>query len=401
MPTIAELTQTLRHETDLGKIAGTVQAVTKSRLDLVAPQSAFSISGDLAAGTILDPTGEPMLTDSGVMPASTEVAMTRLSLRQTAERLRIPVPYLDRLAGGSTEHQALAATNVNELARLDDRKALYRLLVGDDGTLLRSVLSDRYGAFDNELALRAMMEGLDASGLGLGDCVVEGDVTDSRFRLRVHVPSVAHDVTDLLGDYKMPFSMREDRRPHDPPAPGERPPVLWAGFEIGNSETGAGTFYVAERAVVGVCRNGLKKDVQFKKAHLGASMEDGKVEWSSETRQTVYDLIRSQVRDVMVQCLTTDRLAAIADEMRSAAGIEVDAPKAAIEVVTAKFGLTEAESDSVFDCFARGGDQTVLGVANAVTAAAQLVEDGDRQAEMEAAFWPIVEAPAAYAAATA
>jgi hypothetical protein len=55
----------------------------------------------------------------------------------------------------------------------------------------------------------------------------------------------------------------------------------------------------------------------------------------------------------------------------------------------------------VFDCFARGGDSTLLGVANAVTAAAQLVETSDRQTELEAAFWTVVGAPQAFAGARA
>ena len=340
---------------------------------------------------------EPIITEDGVAPGAIETTATRRAIRHTAARLNIPLRYLDRLAGGSIDEQALAAYNVNTLCSIDDRKALYRLLDAEDGTLLRAVLSDRYAAFDNDLALRAMLGGLTTANLGLDDCRVEGDYNDSRLRLRVTVPSVEHNIADLLDGYRMPFSMREDRRPHDPPMPGERPPVLHAGFEIGNDEGGGGSFYVKERAEIGVCRNGLTKEVTFKKAHVGAALDDGSVEWSDDTRQNVYALIESQVRDVLVQCLTTDRLKAIADEMREAAGVEVESPTNAIEAVTQKFGLTDAERDDVFDCFTRGGSQTVLGVANAVTAAAQLVEDGERQGEMETAFWQIVETPGVYA----
>lgn len=395
MPTIAELTQTHRHQDDLEQLIGTVRSVAEARYDLVAAQSNFGVNGEMTEALIA--AGEPVITPTGVTPGMIVATPTRRAIRHTATRLNIPLRYLDRLVAGGPDHQMLAAHNVNTLSSLDERKALFRFLNADDGVLLRAVLSDRYAAFDNDLALRAMLGGLTSANLGLDDCRVEGDYTDSRLRLRVTVPAVEHSIADVLKDYRMPFSMREDRRPHDPAMPGERPPVLHAGFEIGNDEGGGGSFYIKERAEIAVCRNGLTREVTFKKAHVGASLDDGSVEWSDTTRQNVYALIESQVRDVLVQCLTTDRLKVIADDMREASGIEVDSPAASIETVVQRFGLTDDERDDVFDCFTRGGEQTVLGVAHAVTAAAQLADDGERQGELEAAFWSIVESAPKYA----
>ena len=51
----------------------------------------------------------------------------------------------------------------------------------------------------------------------------------------------------------------------------------------------------------------------------------------------------------------------------------------------------------MFELFAAGGDRSVLGLGQAVTAAAQLAVDGDRQSEMETMFWQIVDAPRALA----
>jgi hypothetical protein len=396
MATIAELTKTHRHDDDLTNIIGTVRSVAESRFDLVAAQSALSVVSGTA--WIVDPTGEPQLSEFGVSEPTLTAQYTRSAERNIANRLGIPIKYLDRLnASTDADLRDLADHNVNQLAASDDRTALYRLLRADDGLLLRAVLSDRYQAFDNDLALRALLGGLQGANLGLDDCRVEGDYNDSRFRLRVTVPSVEHNIADVLKDYRMPFSMREDRRPHDRPEPGERPPVLHAGFEIGNDEGGGGSFYVKERAEIAVCRNGLTREVTFKKAHIGASLGAGEVEWSDDTRKNVYALLESQVKDVLVQCLTTDRLKGIADEMRVASGLEVASPTNAIEAVVKKFGLTEEERNDVFDCFTRGGEQTVLGVANAMTAAAQLSDDGERQGELETAFWRIVDAPGAYA----
>ena len=398
MPTIQDFTSTLRHERDLAKISGTIQSVRDSRFDLVADQAALSMTPETDQVLITNPTGEPMITNSGVFPSVIQSDFTRTAERQIATRLHLPIKYYDRLRQSpDARMKQLAAHSVNELAAVDPRKALYRFLQADDGLVLRSVLSDSYGLFDNDVAIKALMEGLSASGHDFGDCSVEGDVTPDRLRLRIHVPGIELAVPDLLGDYKMPFSMREGNGVHARPDDGEVPPVIWAGIEIGNSETGHGTFYVAPRAVVAVCRNGLTKPIEFKRAHLGARLDEGHIQWSDTTRQNVYELVTSQVADVVSTYLSTDYLEALADEMRDAKDAGIESPATAIEIVTDKLALSDSEARDVFDCFARGGDQTVLGVANAVTAAAQMVPDTDRQAEMESEFWTVVNQPQAFA----
>jgi hypothetical protein len=51
--------------------------------------------------------------------------------------------------------------------------------------------------------------------------------------------------------------------------------------------------------------------------------------------------------------------------------------------------------------FVKSGDSSVLGLAQAFTAAAQGVEDGDRQSEMEQSFFAFVGSPALFTGATA
>ena len=54
--------------------------------------------------------------------------------------------------------------------------------------------------------------------------------------------------------------------------------MLWAGIEIANSETGQGAFSIAPRVVIAVCRNGLTKAVDFRRAHLGVQLEQGSID---------------------------------------------------------------------------------------------------------------------------
>jgi hypothetical protein len=55
--------------------------------------------------------------------------------------------------------------------------------------------------------------------------------------------------------------------------------------------------------------------------------------------------------------------------------------------------LTVDEGESVLAMFIDGGDRSLLGLAQAVTAMAQTVDHGDRQAELEDQFFKIVHAP--------
>ena len=399
MPMLTDhIDQGLRAESDFSHIAGRLSEVAASRFDVVAPQSALSCKG--VARLIVD-LGTPQITDQGVTASHIEAAFTRTAWRQVAERLRIPLQYLDRLVHMENPiGSMLACRSITDLARADERGALYRFIETDDGYWLRAVLSDRYRPIDNDMALQAIIGGLTDNGLGLGDCEVTGDVTLDRLRLRITVPAIELAVPELLGDYRMPFSLRPGNPIHARPDADETPPVLWAGVEITNSETGQGAFSIAPRAVVAVCRNGLTRAVDFRRAHIGAVLEEGTIEWSQDTQDNALALITSQVRDAIATYISPGYLSDTVEEMRAAKAVGVESAPAAVEAVQVRFGLTDNERNAVFELFAAGGDRSVLGLGQAVTAAAQLADDGDRQSELESTFWSIVGAPAQFVGAS-
>lgn len=389
----------LRAEADLSRIAGRLRDVQTSRFDVVAAQSALRCK---TPDRLVVDLGEPQLTSDGVTESMIEARHTRTAWRQVAERLHIPLQYLDRIVRMDNPlGPLLACTTINDLACADERRALYRFVETDDGYFLRAVLSDKYRAIDNDTALSAILAGLNDNGLALQECEVTGDVTMDRLRLRIAVPSIAVHVPDLLGDYRMPYSLRPDRPMHARPEPGETPPVLWAGIEITNSETGQGRFSIAPRAVVEVCRNGLTRPIEFARTHIGAVLDEGTIDWSSETQTRLLELISSQVKDAVATYCSADYLEQTVNEMSHAKQVTVESARNAVDVVQDRFGLTETERDNVFELFAAGGDRSVLGLGNAVTAAAQMAADGDRQSEVETLFWNIVAAPQAFTGAAA
>jgi hypothetical protein len=392
MPDIQTLTEPLRHERDLSKIAGRVRDVLHARFDLVAPQSSLRFDKTMH-GTALQ-FSEPLITEDGVFSEKLEASYTRTALRQASDRLKIPLSYIDRLNGlDDPSGVMLSAHSLNELSIMDNRQALYRFLRTDEGYVLRAILSNKYHLLDNDMALSAIMSGLAGQDLSLDDCEVEGDVTTDRLRLRIAVPSIEVNAADVLAGYRMPFSMDQSRAVHDEPLRGETPPVVWAGLEIANSEVGGGAFSIASRIVIAICRNGLTRPIEFRRAHVGAVLEQGTIDWSAETRRTALSLITSQVNDAVREYLSVEYVEGEVNKMREAKGIEVEAAGETVRVVQERFGLTDGETANVLDCFARGATYDMLGVSQAVTAAAQLVEDGDRQTQMEAMGTKIIDRP--------
>lgn len=380
------LTLPLRHVTEPSVIHGRVMDVVNSRVDIVAPQSNLSASHECMEFLLrLD---EPVVLASGVADTVLPASYTRSAWRHVHERLRIPVPFADRLVTHENERvRNLAADNINVLADVDERRALYRYLQTEEGLLLRAVRSDKYLMLDNDAALVAIVKGLAHHSLDLWDTHIDADISMDRLRMRIAVPGIAIEAKRLLKGYRSPFQRD---------TPGDELPVIWAGLEFANSETGAGAFTVSPRAVVQICNNGLTTSVKFRRTHLGASLSEGEIDWSKETVTHALNLITSQVTDATAAYLNTDYLHKLVNELMVAKGLEVaDIPKA-VEVVQRRFSFSDAETASVLSCMTRGGDMSVFGLGQAITAAAQGVETSDRQADMEEAFATIVDTPAAF-----
>lgn len=379
---VPHLIEPLRHVAEPHRIHGRVMDVVHSRVDIVGPQRSLTANEDCTEFLLrLD---DPVVLHSGVADTVLPARHTRSAWRHVHERLRIPVPFADRLVSHTSPRvRQLAADNINVLADVDERRALYRYLQTDEGLLLRAVRSDKFMMLDNDAALVAIVKGLAAHDLQLWDTKIDADCTVDRLRLRIAVPGIAIHARELLRDYKSPFSGKT----------GAELPEIWAGLEFTNSETGAGAFSVAPRALFQVCSNGLTTSAKFRRTHLGAVLTEGEIDWSQQTVQHALALITSQVEDATRTYLTTDYLERLVKEMVAAKEQQVADVSTAIEVVQKRLAFTDAETRAVLDCMLRSGDASVFGLAQAVTAAAQGVEDGDRQAELEQAMWQIIETP--------
>lgn len=386
---------------DLRELLGTLQDHRTRALDIVAPLNQVTVRD----GAVILDNHEPVLLDNGVQRVDGAYKPTRVGIEGLSSTLDIPVKYMRRM---ESEHLALFDGNVNGWLHHESntrRKALLRLLVhpaGDPGTdgfdgVVRAVLSDTYKTIDNFDVLMASLRGMQAAGIA--DPIITGDLTERRMVVRVVAPQVAVYAPELLKDYRNPFG--DGNVPQLPGwtpervaraagieglgyKPGEEP-VLFAGFEIANSETGHGAFTITPRLEVRICRNGLTITAEMtRKVHLGERLDAGVVQWSDDTREKNLALITAQTRDVVTRFVTPSFVQGEAAKLAEKAGHEVKPSDAKDVIVKVAKPLrwTQAEQDSILNHFMAGGQYTTGGVMQAVTATAQTLS-GDAAYEME------------------
>ena len=410
--------RTARNAT-LEDLAAILQAQKAEQLDIVAPAATLrSRAGVLHVEGI----GNPTITESGVTPGIGTFRPTAVFDEGLAEKLQIPVGYLRRMR---EQRPDLYDLNINGLLHgksvrragggvevihpADDRKFLLRLFRGDEGGdeggegVARAMLSDSYKTIDNLDILTAILSVVQASHMQVE--IEKADLTDRRMYLDMIAPQMAALAPVLLGGYRNPF---EDPRIEGRRRGAGRPegeleywrsvaerdgmaydpgtePVVYAGVRISNSEVGGGAFSIVPRLILQVCRNGMtiSQDV-VRHVHLGGKLDTGLIEWSETTQRKQLELIMGKTADTLRAFLNPEFLASKLDKIEADAGKPVDEPTKTIEIVGKSCGFTKAETHNVLDLFIRGGQMTAGGVANAITAYSQLVDDADRAGELDA-----------------
>ena len=170
---------------------------------------------------------------------------------------------------------------------------------------------------------------------------------------------------------------------------------------IRNSEVGDGALAVDPFALILACANGaLFEDARFKKHHTGkrASAEADVYELlTTEAREADDKAFWLRVRDVVAAAFDEarfDRLVVKMNEATQAVAVPVGQKiEAVVEDVTKRFGFPESEADQILRALIEGGDLSVWGLSNAVTARSQQVAEYELATAMERAGGQIIELP--------
>lgn len=351
--------------------------------------------------------------ENGAMAVDAMLAPTETAEEGVASRLGIPRAYLrtlrstgQRVALGSGRPvnvdafdgvsdvyaPSLLDLNVNGWLQSDpNRKFLVRAFRTDDPDevgIFRALLSNRFAMLDNLDFLLAALAGARDAGIDTHSLRVQSNLSERGMRVNITAPQVAVHAADLVANYRSPYSGLS----------GRDLPVVWAGLSLGNSETGGGAWTVTPRIEFEVCGNGMtmKRDV-LREVHLGAALPEGVIRWTADTGRKALDLVTAKTRDAVQTFLDREYVESVLNGLREKAGIPITEPVATIERVASVHGFTESEQASILDCFIKSGDTSAFGVVQAVTAAAQSVDDPDRAAEMEDAAFAVLDTAASSA----
>lgn len=389
--------QTELRNATLQDLASLLQEQHARKLDVVAPASTIRAKD----GQIVLTGTDAQLDEDGVTVTDGVYRPTDIFDGGLADKLGIPVGYLRRMRETRVD---LYDANVNgwlhglrpkmqfsgdgnhkvvrEGIDGDPRSFLVRTFRGDDGGpgIARAFLSDRYGIVDNLDVLMAALDGVKAAGVEVN--ISGTDLTERRMRVRVEAPQVRAYAPELLAGYRSPFTGES----------GTDNPVIFAGFEIGNSETGGGAFTLTPRMVIQVCSNGMTitKDA-IRGVHLGSKMDAGVIRWSEDTERTNLELVRAKTRDAVATFLDVDYVLAKVAEITEQAQKPVEDAAKTVELVSKRLQYSAAQQATILDHFIKGGQLTAGGVMQAVTSAAQTLTNADEAADLEASALRVLE----------
>lgn len=352
-----------------------------------------------------------MSLEGGVGSGDGRYVPTRHFDSQLATKVGIPPAFLaklrveaidlyDSLVNGLLHgKQIRRATGVEVIREADARKFMIRAFSDGDGTgVARALLSDRFSPLDNFDVLLSALDGIREAGVAVE--VQNADLTETRMRVRFHSPDVAALAPNLLGGYDNPFADPEvdAQRQHDNldrwrrvaaregmgHEPGKEP-VVFAGFELSNSEVGSGAYTLTPRILFEICKNGLTLPLlATRSVHLGSKMSEGVIRWSDDTQRRELDLIKAKTVDSVKAFLSPAFLEEQVAAIEEKAGKKIEKPVETMKILAKSQNWSQDEADEIMGFFIRGGQSTAGGLVNALTAYTQTVPDADRADQLDA-----------------
>jgi hypothetical protein len=326
-------------------------------------------------------------------------AVNEVAHGQIAEYLGIPKGFYDRLRNAAEELQVpMPGDGLHPIAMPEETRQMTctatplfdvvvnRLLTskGDDRRMVRTLdgkarafLSDSYNPdLDNLDVFRVAAKALEEAGL-CPDDVVSCEVTERRLYLKVVSPRLEATIS--------PSNLI---RPHGAHHMLKEPQVVQAGFVLCNSETGLGSLSIQQVVYKLMCTNLWILEEGYRLRHLGRTLEsdeDGRL-YRSDTRQAEAKVKLLKIRDHVANALDETRFKALVGRMQETTAVKLEGSVEKIMEVTArKFGLNTTEKDETLKNLIEGGDLSLWGLSNAVTATAQTAANYDRATELEAA----------------
>jgi hypothetical protein len=294
---------------------------------------------------------------------------------QIAAHNDIPKRYYDRMA---KDAPALLVNNVNEWFKKYPSDRMVRTLDGK----ARAFLSNSYRPLENEDLANAVLPVL----MDLGLDIMSSEITESRLYIKAVDPKVTRELQAIGGNF----------------GDGAHKIVrcLAPAITISNSEVGRGALSVLGGVYDGFCSNLASfGERSARKYHTGAKHALGGEEiyslLSSETRKKTDAATWAQISDVVKAAFDRARFDSLCNKIAETQEHKIEGdPVKVVKLATSEFGLNDGDGASILRHLIEGGSLTRFGLYNAVTRAAQDVEDYDKASAMERNGAQIIELPA-------
>lgn len=303
-----------------------------------------------------------------------QVQPNNLCLRQIGERAGIPSKYVQRMREDAPQ---LLATNINHWWHNQPEKRMLRTLMNGE-SIGRAFVSDSYRPLDNYDLAEVVLPKLQ----DIGCEVLSSEITERRLYIQAATPRIELDLNAL----RKAGTKLQDVDP------------VQAGICISNSEVSEGALAMDQLLWRLSCLNGMVAARVMRRTHIGRrsdpifELEDATEYYSDRTKQLDDQVLWNKVRDVVDALFDLGRFTTLCEKFAGAASVRISGTEA-VEEITRRFDLVEAEKNSVLNHLIEGGELNVFGLANAVTRASTDVESYDRAVELERIGGEIIELP--------
>jgi len=324
------------------ELATEVELQAKAKKDYVVPTSRMRMTQ--TATLALDGVGEFDFTEH--------------AHEQLAQRLDIPRKYYDRMR----PFPGILQANVNHWFGTEPEKRMVRTFQnGSDSNSVRAILSDKYHRFDNFDLMVHILPIL--KGLGKDVVVASSEITERKLYLKVVFPKMQQAVK--VGD------------------------IVQSGLMISNSEVGCASFQLTRFLFSLRCTNGMvMEDGRTRRYHVGRRQGDDE----GISHLLSDEAVRADDKSFWLKVRDLTKVAATDDveftrqvrKLKDATKQTVEAqPVDAIDALADAFVLNESEQNATLQHFIRDGDNSLYGLAQAVTRASADVQSYDRATELE------------------
>jgi hypothetical protein len=309
-----------------------------------------------------------------VLPTG-EYGLTRVAETQLAEKVKVPLPFYDRLRDN---HPDILADMVNKLFLREPAQHLVRTLPGK----CRAVLGTGYRTgLDNYGLAEAVLPTLKE----VGAVIASTEITDTRFYVKALLPHLTRELPMPEG-----LKMGEGHNFFVRKVEG--------GLTISNSEVGLGSIQLLPGVLEEQCTNFASyRSEGLVKVHLGkkTTVDDAVAEYISDTTRALDDAaFWSMARD-HVKALCDGRVfTKLCDRMVAARAKKIEGnPEKLVEVFAERNQFTEVEKGGLLRHLVESQELTQYGLQWAVTRLSQDAKDYDRATELERLGGQVIELP--------